>query len=1279
MMIWQNETRKILLLVTVLSLAKQSCSVFIETGDDLVSHLCDKQLQEDAVILLNASIEYNITGTNSCVVNNNQSIVLKGNDAVDGNTVVITCINKNISFAFVNTSITISGVTFVRCGAMLSYFENSFINSINSSSLYFSESHSSVFIFINSNVSFTNVEICDYYGFALIGINLKNDSEFNNVRIKSNIGIESESENKPSPGSGVLLLFTNDNTSLVSRPEISITNTIFTANFEFNTNIENKQCAINHFKCFKRSCSIINAAALTVIFNDVTTKDHPPLVSIRNSSFTRNTGSYCSGLMIIMLNSTNGTVRISENTTFKNNNNYFHKCPGSALVFYAVGSQQSGNMSPLLVYDARFQNQDGLIDSNLNNFLILTSTAFIGISHSNVNYSFVFERVKFLENAGDEFGTCLSAAVYDRKMSARSAEVSITLRGITAKRNKFTNSTVLMSGGGIFAFADIDKVVIDGSPNELSCFQNNEGSVIYARNTPVYLAGFIQFFENKARSGAVLAMSSSLLYFTSGLNFVAINNHAESFGGVVHSISTSSYTFELPNCALQFPSDNITIRFSNNSAMYGGSSIFVYPLYSCYNIQDGSIINLLDGHYEKYLNVTAPINSTVNIISTLPYIFNRCSFDQCDLTIDSVRSCYYPGQTIPLCVNATSYHNGTSVYATIRISLIKTKSAINYIQSKSEIRNEERVQYIIEKKGNNHTCTLVNITLSYHDDIDYKLKKINESQYVALSSKSALSVFRLNLSCSSVCPLGFHFNDNSGTCECSRGVKSFYHAVDYVEYGKCYINFLAIARPLFVASPWLGNISEHDTFGITDLCPFDFCTTNLDMSYLKYNTKHNKFVFVNSVHDVDSSFGICRGNRIGTLCGECDKGYSVVFGSGECMQCSNWWLLSIAFYAVIGPLLIFVLYTLNLTLTTGTINGIIFYGQAAEVSILPFLSYFPPSNFSKFTYFFLSILNINLGFPMCFYNGMDEFWKTGLSLVFPIYLLAIVFVIILLSRCSTKVSNRTSSSSIQVLVTVIHMSVSKLLGSVIDVFIPIQIHTDKNIVVRVWYRNGTINFNSPRLYLLMAFTVVIVASVLLPYFTLLIGGRWLLRFPVISKYCRAGYEAIHGPYKENRRFWFLARIVLLIIMYAVYSVYRGSALHLIVVITLSLLIIFLVLQEYLKPFKNKFVGTMDSLVIINLIMAYILAWHQANRLHSPNLTALYIVTVILVSMIIIMSLLVLGYHALTLCQSRCSMFHKYKHIFKSQCGESTLLLSDTSQASFYQSCHKYREPVIDFD
>ena len=76
----------------------------------------------------------------------------------------------------------------------------------------------------------------------------------------------------------------------------------------------------------------------------------------------------------------------------------------------------------------------------------------------------------------------------------------------------------------------------------------------------------------------------------------------------------------------------------------------------------------------------------------------------------------------------------------------------------------------------------------------------------------------------------------------------------------------------------------------------------------------------------------------------------------------------------------------------------------------------------KVALFVVSIMNLNLGFPLCFYNGMNELWKAGFSLLFPLYFLTIVVVIIILSQFSLRLSNKIANFSVQVLVIVVHLS-----------------------------------------------------------------------------------------------------------------------------------------------------------------------------------------------------------------------------------------------------------------
>ena len=69
----------------------------------------------------------------------------------------------------------------------------------------------------------------------------------------------------------------------------------------------------------------------------------------------------------------------------------------------------------------------------------------------------------------------------------------------------------------------------------------------------------------------------------------------------------------------------------------------------------------------------------------------------------------------------------------------------------------------------------------------------------------------------------------------------------------------------------------------------------------------------------------CDFNRSGILCGECKTNYSHVLGTSKCKQCSNhWMLLIVPLIAIAGVLLVVSLMLLNLTVSVGTINGLIF-------------------------------------------------------------------------------------------------------------------------------------------------------------------------------------------------------------------------------------------------------------------------------------------------------------------------------------------------------------------
>ena len=78
----------------------------------------------------------------------------------------------------------------------------------------------------------------------------------------------------------------------------------------------------------------------------------------------------------------------------------------------------------------------------------------------------------------------------------------------------------------------------------------------------------------------------------------------------------------------------------------------------------------------------------------------------------------------------------------------------------------------------------------------------------------------------------------------------------------------------------------------------------------------------------------CQFNRSGILCSQCQHHLSMVFGSSRCMKCTDLHILITVIVIVAGIALVVLLYLLNITVTTGTISGIIFYANLLALMTL---------------------------------------------------------------------------------------------------------------------------------------------------------------------------------------------------------------------------------------------------------------------------------------------------------------------------------------------------------
>ena len=119
----------------------------------------------------------------------------------------------------------------------------------------------------------------------------------------------------------------------------------------------------------------------------------------------------------------------------------------------------------------------------------------------------------------------------------------------------------------------------------------------------------------------------------------------------------------------------------------------------------------------------------------------------------------------------------------------------------------------------------------------------------------------------------------------------------------------------------------------------------------------------------------------------------------------------------------------------GTINGLIFFCNIMSINESLF---FDQSKLS-FVRIFVSLINLDLGFEMCFYREMSETAKTGLQFVFPLYLWLLMFIIIMIGKHYMR-SRKSTHSAVPVLATLILLSYSKILRATISVFSSVTVH-----------------------------------------------------------------------------------------------------------------------------------------------------------------------------------------------------------------------------------------------
>ena len=764
------------------------------------------------------------------------------------------------------------------------------------------------------------------------------------------------------------------------------------------------------------------------------------------------------------------------------------------------------------------------------------------------------------------------------------------------------------TGGGIYLYMSVIHCQDNSFFELLSNSATNEGGGAYVTNSIIrvdsriveknasystgysatYRGSFLHFFKNEAEKGGALYLeTNSKIYILNSLchssPFYVINFTANSadYGGSVY-VSDDTYLglcnpdysshFRAKECIFQvfatytitsndFCQNTKSIFFSSNYASFSGSDLFGGLIDRCkihHFTEFHKIIHfntfLLRSTRQNFTSVSGLSymlkisNIKVSSISSEPAQLCICKHNipDCNFQPGSLRVTKIKSVSVELIAVDQVNH---SVSATIRSSLSKTKGGLGKGQD---------VQYV------NDTCTELKFNFSSPYDSE---ELIMHAEGPCESSPLSQRRLKLHFTLCDFCPIGFEKHVTEDTiceCVCNSQLRPFITT--------CNITSQKLQRK---GSFWVSYVygSDNDTSGylIYPHCPYNYCHPPTSTVEINLNIP-------------DGADAQCAYGHTGTLCGTCPGNLSISLGTSRCIPCStNWHLLIILATFIAGIALVTLLCTFNLRVTVGTLNGILFYANIVAVNESTFLP-FAKSNFATI---FISWLNLDIGFDVCFFEGMDAYWKTLLQLAFPTYVIILLVLVIIVSECSIKFRQLVyKTNPMATLATIVLFSFTKFLNNAILFLSFASLKFPDGSRKTVWLPDASVEYLSGKHIIIFILAIfILVACIVLTF--LLFSWQFILYYqqkPIFiwTRYHRLRHfiEPYLAAYNNGQSYWIGLLLFIRVILCTITAINVGGFSKVNLVLTNVFILCLLFLKGALNKHNIYKIGLVDVIEMI---------------------------------------------------------------------------------------------------
>ena len=749
-----------------------------------------------------------------------------------------------------------------------------------------------------------------------------------------------------------------------------------------------------------------------------------------------------------------------------------------------------------------------------------------------------------------------------------------------------------------------------------SSFEDNTITAISAIKSTILFKGDVLIRNNSGTNGGGLILcETSYLLLSRNTTVTFEGNTASKSGGGIYAEEQCLQS--RPLCFYQVYDDNsnntsildtIHVVMINNTANYTGSQIFGGSMDYCYTMfhENEQIV------FDKIFNDSKwqKSESDLSYIASNPRYICFCNEHNANCSITSVRQRVYPGQWFSVALVAVGQFKNP-VPATIIANVTRRKPYHRTIKGQCK-----------------------NITFRVYSEQPTE----NDIVIVAVLSDTGFSIQnnlrRIKISYRH-CPLGTEIVNNS--CHYNSKKENDY----YYDPGRQVI--------VKTGDNWIGyyNAANHSKSGFIQFrpCPQWYC---VPITYIAVNETY---------FDQDSQ---CN-NRKGTLCGACKEPLTLAIASSKCVMCGNQPasyipLIVFSTVAIVFTVLL-LLIGCNVTVTDGTLNGLLFY--ASIININRELFFPTPETFTLIASVF-AWLNLDIGVSACFYNGFDGFAQVLTNFFWPVFIWIILGILIYVSSKSRRIAKLVGKNIVKVLATLILIAYTKILQTEGAVFNCMTIHYpawNSSIPRYHWLVDGNVSCWQGKHLILVVIGVMFGLATVCFTLTLLCiqplqryshkrGLKWVA-------YLKPFIDAYTSPHiiKDRYRFWpgllLLCRVFFSVLFFSLSrrhnNAYYMEAVAITSVSVLSLMNIFEGVYKYwwLKVLNSSFYINLTILSLLSFSIKMHKTKHSASRQQVYTEVSLYIAFCTM--------LLILLYHVIKRLKESGLLTYCFQKIQRTQC------------------------------